>query len=281
MSSADLLQAVRQEREIHTSGGTSVRSTAGSRPRGTSETDLLRRPSRLSTGRSLRSVGSHASSTPLLQRRLQVPMTFEAMQEHVYKSAMERFIGDLEREAKEAVDTNAEMQEKIKQGLEIEKVEKLKQRELALKNAREVREQIEENKGRRADIRRNHIEAASAHSFPLFTETFIDQDEVEQYRKEQKVAFRAELDRQRETQAVLKNVLVKKDRDNAASDLQHNLLSMSEDREAERKRRLQQGAEMMRVWDRDIKFKEIRKAILTGKDVERHVASPGRMGKRR
>merc|ERR1719248_64633 len=87
--------------------------------------------------------------------------------------------------------------------------EKAKARQLAQENARQIQEQIEENKLRRASTRKQFVEAASAHNFPLFTETFISQDEVDQYRKDVKKQFREELDLQQKTTQTLKNMIVK------------------------------------------------------------------------
>ena len=49
---------------------------------------------------------------------------------------------------------------------------------------------------RRAESRREFIEAASSHSFPLFTETFISLPEVEEYERRRKEHWRLELDHQ-------------------------------------------------------------------------------------
>lgn len=200
-------------------------------------------------------------------------MTFAAMQEHVFNTAMDKYIKDLEVEAKEANAANATMKQKILDGLQSEKDEKTRARELAQLNQQQVREQIEENKNRRAHARQAYVEAASAHQFPLFTETFISQDEVDEYRKNQKVQFREELKRQQETQSVLRNMLVKRDREWAAGQLRQNIKSMTNDRSKERNRLKDQGDEMMRVWDRDIRLKNIKKAILSGKDVREGGAS--------
>merc|ERR1719335_358907 len=90
--------------------------------------------------------------------------------------------------------------------------EKAKMRQLAQENARQIQEQIEENKLRRASTRKQFVEAASAHNFPLFTETFISQDEVDEYRKKVKEDFREELNQQQTTTQTLKNLLVKRDK---------------------------------------------------------------------
>merc|ERR1719335_2103443 len=149
--------------------------------------------------------------------------------------------------------------------------EKAKARQLAQENARQIQEQIEENKLRRASTRKNFVEAASAHNFPLFTETFISQDEVDQYRKDVKINYRKELQQVQQTQQTLKNILVKKDRIYAEEKLSNNIKKMQDDHAHDHHERIRKGNEMMRVWDRDIRLKNIKNAILSGKDATQMV----------
>merc|ERR1719335_1520605 len=144
--------------------------------------------------------------------------------------------------------------------------EKAKARQLAQENARQIQEQIEENKLRRASTRKQFVEAASAHNFPLFTETFISQDEVDQYRKDVKKQFREELYLQQKTTQTLKNMIVKRDRLYASEKLTNNIKTMQADHAKDHEDKMRKGNEMMRVWDRDIRLKNIKNAILSGKD---------------
>jgi len=198
-------------------------------------------------------------------------MTFEGMQEHVFNQYMNRYIKDLEKDAKEAAAESEWQQQKIKDGLQQQIDEKAKMRDLAQKNARQVQEQIEENKQRRAHSRKAFVEAASAHNFPLFTETFISQDEVDEYRKNVKIDFRAELNQQKQTTDTLKNLLVKRDKIYAKEKLDNNLKMMMDDHKHEHEEKLRKGNEMKRVWDRDIRLKNIKLAILAGKDATKEV----------
>lgn len=193
-------------------------------------------------------------------------MTFEQMQEHVFNQYMNVYIKDLEKEAKEAAQESEWTKQKIKDGLQQQVDEKLKARELATANALHVQNQIEENKSRRATTRKSFVEAASAHNFPLFTETFISQDEVEAYRADVKVNFREELRLQNQCTQTLKNILVKKDKIYAAEKQAANIKNMQQDHAFDHKEKLRKGNEMMRVWDRDIRLKNIKLAILAGKD---------------
>jgi len=203
-------------------------------------------------------------------------MTFAEQQEHVFNSAMDRYIVELQKEAKEAVVENSGQQMQFKEDVEFKKRESEKKREAAQKNQDLLRAQIEEDKLRRADTRKEFVEAASAHGAPLFTETFISDEELKQYRKDQKSRFREELRAQQETTQVLKNLCVKRDREYAETRLNENLHKMTRDRESERDRRRRQSDDMMRGWDRDIRLKGIKRDILSGKDVTTTVADgPG------
>lgn len=198
-------------------------------------------------------------------------MTFEQMQEHVFTQSMNRYITDLGKEAKEAAIQNEWDKQKIKDGMQQEADEKQKARRLEQENAKIVQQQIEENKHRRAQTRKGYVEAASAHNFPLFTETFISQEEVDQYRKDVKENFRKELDLQHKTTQTLKNMLVKKDRIYAAHKLDSTVKKMQADHAFDHHEKRRKGDEMMRVWDRDIRLKNIKNAILSGKDATKEM----------
>merc|ERR1711865_391836 len=191
-------------------------------------------------------------------------MTFEQMQDHVHNQSMNTYIKDLEKDAKEAQVHNGWAKQKIKDGLQQEVDEKSKARRLAEENGQVVRQQIEENKGRRANTRKSFVEAASAHNFPLFTETFISQDEVDQYRKDVKVNFREELDQQHKMTQTLKNILVKKDRIYAAEKRETNIQKMKDDHAFDHVDKIRKGNMMTKVWDRDVRLKNIKNAILSG-----------------
>jgi len=267
MSDADLMSAVRSERESF--AGSGIASSAGGRLRSESESDLRRR----SSGRSgvLQKAGSQCSSSPSIARRRAPPMTFEEQQEFVFNDCMNRYIKDLEKEAKEAQIENEWVKQKIKDGHQAEIDEKDKRRKDAQENARQLQNQIEENKGRRAHTRKAFVEAASSHNFPLFTETFISQDEVDEYRKNVKKEFREELDQQHKMQQTLRNIIVKKDSLHAKAKIAEGIKKMAEDHANDHKEKRRKGDEMMRVWDRDIRLKNIKSAILNGKDATKEM----------
>merc|ERR1719324_2262762 len=134
-------------------------------------------------------------------------------------------------------------EQKIKDGMQQEVDEKAKARRLEQENARVVQQQIEENKLRRASTRKSFVEAASAHNFPLFTETFISQDEVDQYRKDVKKNFREELDLQHKTTQTLKNMIKKRDRIYADNKLNENITKMQKDHAHDHHERMRKGNE--------------------------------------
>jgi len=264
MSGSDLMSACRSERESN------------------ARAPMARARSDLQRGQSGRSRSSAASSSVLSKAGSSLaspsgrgkkapPMTFEQMQEHVFNQTMNRYIKDLEKEAKEAAVEQDWNKQKIKDGMQQQIDEKSKARVLATENGRLVQEQIEENKNRRANTRKSFVEAASAHNFPLFTETFISQDEVEQYRKDVKVNFRQELDAQHKLMNTLKNIEIKKDRIYAQEKLGTNIKTMQDDHKAVHHEKTRKGNEMMRVWDRDIRLKNIKNAILSGKDATKEM----------
>lgn len=276
MSDVDLMSAIRSERESN--AGSNVGAPRAAH-RSSSESELRRgsrsRGSGASRSRSqLQDAGSSISS-PSMRGSKAPPMTFEQMQEHVHNQYMNRYIKDLEKEAKEASVDNQWTSQKIKDGMQQEVDEKSKARRLAEENGKVVQQQIEENKNRRASTRKNFVEAASAHNFPLFTETFISQDEVEQYRKDVKVNFRAELDLQHRTTQTLKNILVKKDRIYAKDKMATNIKKMQDDHAADHHEKVRKGNQMMAVWDRDIRLKNIKNAILSGKDATKEMGLSG------
>jgi hypothetical protein len=267
MSDADLMSAIESVRSSASSAvGASV--SRSRRQQSASGSDLRRPRSKGSTACSsvLQHAGSQCSSSPSLGKKKMVKMTFEQQQEHVFNQTMNRYIKDLEVEANEANIENAWVKQKIQDGHQQQIDEKDRRRQLAKENQDKVRAQIEENKNRRADARKKFVESASAHNFPLFTETFISQDEVDEYRKDVKKNFRAELDLQQKTTQTLKNILVKKDQIYAAAKLEANIRTMQNDHKNEHIEKVAKGQEMMRVWDRDIRLKNIKNAILSGKD---------------
>merc|ERR1712080_790548 len=126
-----------------------------------------------------------------------------------------------------------------------------------------------------AEDRREWIEAASTHSFPLFGETFISLEEVNEYRDAQKQKFRKELTDQLQCLNSMRNLEKKETLDHAHAKARENVRQMTRDRKAERDRLARQGQDMVNSWDRDLRLQHIKKAILSGKDVVRQTLGPG------
>merc|ERR1711933_58135 len=103
-------------------------------------------------------------------------------------------------------ESNMQWSRTMQGGLDEEAAEKNRQRELEKQNQYCLKEQIEENKTKRAHHRKEFIEAASSHQFPLFTETFISQVEVDAARKAAKEQFREDLNNQMTTSNMLRNL---------------------------------------------------------------------------
>lgn len=268
-SQLDFAQAVRQEAEA------SLAST------------ISRRSHRSRSDSDLRAQGQTQSPTQSLlgrdregRRPKHKAMTLEQMQQSVQDDAMARYLKNLDKDAKHAQYEKLHWNDTVQGGLDKDISEKRSQREAAVHNQRQLREQMEANKMRRADNRRDYIEAASSHSFPLFTETFICLEEVEAYERDRKKRFRQELQDQQAAQQVMKNMQKRKDRIYAEQKHHENVHGMLNARTKERDNLARQGDELVKAWDRDIRLNSIRKAIETGKDIVDSTRSPSSMGRR-
>jgi len=262
-SEVDLVSAVRKA--ASEAGASSYSGYSGSRRSG-SEASLGRK-----SGRSRRSRSTFEEEG----------FTLEQQQKAVQDAAFDRYLQDLKQDAKKA---NTEVQTwktTVKGGLDEEQNEKARKKELCSKNQQQIKTQMEHNKDRRAESRREWIEAASSHSFPLFTETFISLPEVEEYQRNQKIEWRKELDAQMVTNKMLQNIELKKFRDQAKVDYTKNVKTMSTDRRAERERLVNQGKDLVNNWERDIRLKDIKKGIEVGKDCVRELENPGILGRQR
>lgn len=188
------------------------------------------------------------------------------------KAAQDRFLAAMQSEAKESSVSAVHLETKIKAGLEQERIEIQRRKEMEKHNQRSVREQIEVNKGRNVNTRKDFIAAASAHEFPLFTETFISEKEVNEYRKKVKTDWRAELQAQQQTQQLMNNIVIKRDKEVAEEALQKSIKSLREERQAEEVRKRGVGSYLRSSWDNEIKLNELRKEIKKGKDVSKDIS---------
>lgn len=184
---------------------------------------------------------------------------------------MDRYMKALKASAEEANQDRRLWGRTLQGNLDEEQQEQRRRRDIARENQLQVQAQIESNKSRRAETRKDFIEAASLHSFPLFTETFISETEVEAWRKGQKDAWRQELDQQSQTIKMLRNLEEKKHHDAALARQKVNVDSMTRDRRQEHSRLKKQGRELMQSWDRDVQLRCLKKAIHSGKDVLHHL----------
>jgi len=194
-------------------------------------------------------------------------MTLQEMQQKVQAEAMDRHLTALSREAKEAASERVTWDGTLRSVQSTEQQEVFGRREQCRRNQLGLKEQIEANKARRIEMRKEHIEAASTHSFPLFTETFVSQTEVEAYRKQQKEQWREELDEQMLTNQMLRNLEEKKHHDTAIQKHHENVTNVIKERGHERHRLQQQGRDLVNSWDRAVRLNSIKKAIQTGKNV--------------
>jgi len=203
-------------------------------------------------------------------------MTLEENQKHVQEAAMDAYIQGLQKDAHEAVKDTVQWRTTVREGLDEESNERRRRKMKEEANQALVKQQMESNKSRRAEVRREYIQNASAHSFPLFTETFIDIEEFERVRKVQKEQWREELDQQMLVNKTLLNIEEKKARDLAKKNHRENLQSMTKDRGVEFDRLANQGRELVNAWDRDVRIRSLKKAMETGRDVTKEVGYMGR-----
>lgn len=186
-------------------------------------------------------------------------------------AAYERYMQSLEKDAHEVVKDLNGFRTTVQGGFDDDMAERCKMRSAVEQNQVELMQQMESNRLKRADTRREYIQNASAHSFPLFTETFIDLEEYERIKKEQKDLWRKELDQQKMTNDMLRNIEERKARE--LSELKHreNIQTMTRDRSKEYERLAKQGREMVNSWERDVRIKALRKAMENGADVTHEV----------
>ncbi|CAE7473681.1 unnamed protein product, partial [Symbiodinium necroappetens] len=201
-------------------------------------------------------------------------LTLEQQQKAVQDAAFQRYLDSLRADAKKAVVEAKAWEQTVQGGMNDEATERLQKKDLCAKNQAQVLAQIENNKARRAEARREYIEAASSHSFPLFTETFISLPEVEEYERQRKEHWRMELDQQMATNKILQNLELKKHHDMALASYKENVKRTTKARREERQRLASQGRELVASWERDIRIKDLRRAMEVGKDVVKEIEDP-------
>jgi len=202
----------------------------------------------------------HRATTPA--RRRVPPMTTDQMRDHVYQAAMSRYVEDLKVDVVQSHSELEFIEESIKKSKREEQEVKVKRRDMERKHQQEVLHQIEENKKIRAQRRADQIEAQSLHGCPLFTETFISQPEVDDYMKDRKKKMREDLDAQQKVTGMLRNIVVKRDKDWAAEVLRNNVANMVSDRRAEHEKKIYLREEMRKNWDRDIQLRSVKKVYM-------------------
>lgn len=242
----DLMTAVkRAAEEVTAVSEAAIRRAQGKSRRSESEADL-------------------ASTSSRTQPRA---LTLGQQQRAVQDAAMQRYVSSLQREAEAALAEKRTWQQKVAGGHDDERQEIRKKKEQCKEVQTHLRDQIELNKSVRAERRREFIEAASTHSFPLFTETFCSEEDNAAYHQMQRQAWREDLRLQALTQNTIKNLQAKAKQEQAEKRHTYNVAHMVQERARERERIVKQGQDMVNSWDRDIQLKSIKKAIAAGKEV--------------
>lgn len=188
---------------------------------------------------------------------------------------MNRYVESLQQEAKAAKQDQQNWGTTVRSALDEERNEVRRRREGEKRNQDLLMRQIEGNKHQKIENRKEYIEAASLHSFPLFTETFISEVEVEEVRKQQMRDWRDELNQQLITSKMLRNLEEKKHHDMARQNIKESFKNTIKERGIERDRLVRQGRDLVEAWDKDVRLKSIKEAIRCGKDMHSPTGRPG------
>jgi len=204
-------------------------------------------------------------------------MTLEQMQEHVHEQAMKRHLEEATKEAHEAVVDHHYWKEKHVHQLREEKDEHHHRRKNNRVNQDHVRSQIGTNKVAVKEARSTWIEAASSHSFPVFAEYCIPEQEVKDFFQSQRALLKTELDGQVLMNNTLRHIEEKKERDWAAARVTENRQVMARQRYEERERFKKLNADAVDHWDHEVELKRMKKQILAStKAQERRDVPPSR-----
>lgn len=194
-------------------------------------------------------------------------LTLAEQQKAVQEQAFERYVANLEKDVQATFKGNSDWKQFLQDNIKQERDERRMRREQCLQVQDLLGKQIQDNKARRAETRRDFIEAASLHAFPLFTETFINEAEVEEYRQNVKLNWRKELEQQIICNETLRNMEERKAQGIADKRFSDAMTKMVKERGLERDRLANQGRELVNSWDRDCRLKSIKKACETGQEV--------------
>lgn len=181
------------------------------------------------------------------------------VQEAAYKEAMDRHINEMEIAAGDAIREKKQWNSYIKQCIQEERGDKERRRQLCKDNQSFVQKQMSFNESRRVEGRKTFIENASAHEFPVFTEPPANELEIKM--RKQQAKNREDLDNQVRTNNTLRNYAKMRERELETNQLEANRQEMGMLRELQRLKRDNEKECLQTSWNREIRMKNIWKAI--------------------
>jgi hypothetical protein len=180
-------------------------------------------------------------------------------EEAAYREAMDRHIGEMEQRAAMAVFEKEEWQGHIKSCLMQEKDDIQRRKDICGENQDFVKKQMDWNQQKRKDGRKTFIENASAHDFPVFTEP--PDNELQEQMRNQQQRLRSDLDAQVRTNNTLRNLARQRERELEHNQLEANRQEMAMLRSLDRSKKDHQKEVLSMAWNRDIRMRNIWKAI--------------------
>jgi hypothetical protein len=180
-------------------------------------------------------------------------------QELAYKEATDRHIQEMEMAAGDAIREKRQWQKYVKQCVDDEKDDIQRRRQMFRDNQSIIQNQMAHNEVRRQEGRKQFIETASAHEFPVFTEPPANELMERQHRQQDQM--RCDLDHQVRTNNTLRNLAKQRERELEANQLEANRQEMSMLRELSKVKREHEKDCLQSSWDRELRMKNIWRAI--------------------
>lgn len=201
-----------------------------------------------------------ATSASAPQLSVGQPSTTELKQGFAYKEAMERHVKALEQRAQEAVAEHDAWNQHVVDCLEQEREEILSKRFRAKDNLQFLQGQMAQTENRKRSQRKEDIEAASAHEFPIM-QAQAKEESKKQFLSGMQQRLRADLDAQVRTNNTLRNLAKQRERALEIDHLESLRTEMTHLRGAERAKKAYEREALSSAWNSDVRLHNIMKAI--------------------
>lgn len=180
-------------------------------------------------------------------------------QQHAHNEALNRHIAQLEAQAREAVTEQEQFQDHLGQCLAEEQRDLSFRRSIAKDNADHVREQMRKTEEKKRAAREFHVEQASVHNFPIFTEP--PKDEVKTYIRDKQCSLRSDLEKQIEAKRTIKEQNQQMQSELARCHLETTNQEIVALRQESLKKKAEERAALTQAWDRDARLRQVKKSI--------------------